>query len=161
VLTDLAKRRFDIRIHSLHAPTGGPLRLTVETLSDHPYAGRRSWKLRLLGPPESEKHRYELETVELNTYPWLADWMLDVVTDSEDARATWERFLNNFTQHVGGTVVDDRDRLGVTWLHTSDDRATTLTHLRADPTFGPRLERAIKDYPELQELVLLLTTTSI
>jgi hypothetical protein len=106
IIDILSKRRFDVRIIKINKDVAaGVIDFTVQTLSDHPYGGRRSWRLK----KTEIEHQFILETVEINKFPWLPDLIVEVVTKGKDALLNWERFLTRFiknTDFAAGAVVD-------------------------------------------------------
>jgi hypothetical protein len=106
IIDILLKRRFDVRIIKVNRdPAVGVTDFTAQTLSDHPYGGRRSWRLK----KTDAEHQFILETAEINKFPWLPDLIVEVVTRGKDARLNWERFLTRFvknTDFAAGAIAD-------------------------------------------------------
>jgi hypothetical protein len=110
-----AERRFDVRVIAVNK-TANVFDFTVQTLHDHPYAGQRSWRLKQIG----SAGLFWLETVELNSFPWLIDFIAEEATSGEGARLCWERFLRRFVDRVGGTVEGESKLRGVTHYSAVD-----------------------------------------
>jgi hypothetical protein len=98
-------RRFDVRIREMTGPTEDHFGFTVETLSNHPYGARRSWRLRR-GPGAGV---YEFTTVEFNSFAWLIDLEVELVTAATLTRSLWTHLLRNFVVAVGGQATAAAD----------------------------------------------------
>jgi len=113
IIDTLSKRRFDVRIININMDTSlDTVEFTAQTLWDHPYAGRRAWKL----IKESE-NQFVIETAEINTFPWLPDLVFELVTNGEDARLNWEMFLRRFVNKLdfaAGNITDSEFLSGYT-----------------------------------------------
>jgi hypothetical protein len=167
MIQEISKRRFDVRIISMTnmSPLFGSddFTFTAQTLADHPYAGRRSWRLKKLdqayaaaggdaiindvlntiegreitlvgyyrennprNPQDKQKH-YLLETVEINTFPWLIDYTGEITTSfgmqngAESARLNWERFLKRCLSQAGGSIIEDSALLQGYTIHNKAD----------------------------------------
>jgi hypothetical protein len=93
---DPSHRRFDVRVDDV-VVADARFGFTVVTLSNHPYGGARSWQIRRHGPDV-----YELATAELNTYAWLPDATVELVTRGAATRSLWSGQLGAFVDEVGG-----------------------------------------------------------
>jgi len=110
-------RAFTVRVIDI-ATSPTTFEFTVQTLFDHPYAGRRSWRV-----TDGGGGVFSIETAEINTFPWIPDYWGESATHGEDARATWERFLGKLTVLLGSgvTIKDDSDIKGHTVFGTQAD----------------------------------------
>jgi hypothetical protein len=133
ILSILAKRRFDVRIIKINN-TAEVFDFTAQTLSDHPYAGVRTWRLK----KGTNSGEYMLETVEVNTFPWLLDYVAEEITQGEDALKTWERFLTRFVENAQGNITDNSLIKGVT---NYENHWFTLENLS-------EVKRVMSEYPE-------------
>jgi hypothetical protein len=111
VIEEAIKRRFDVKIIKMNR-SAKTMDLTAQTLSDHPYAGRRSWRLTQTTTTGTNTKEYMLETAEFNSFPWIVDYTAEMITDGEDARLNWERFLRRFVKLAKGTITDDSEITG-------------------------------------------------
>jgi len=103
VIDILSKRRFDVRIIKIDMRSD-TVEFTAQTLWDHPYAGRRTWKLII-----KRLKTNLMETAEVNTFPWLPDLVFELLTNGEDARLNWEKFLRRFvtrSDFSAGNITD-------------------------------------------------------
>ncbi|MFN8463944.1 MAG: hypothetical protein U0X20_00275 [Caldilineaceae bacterium] len=116
----LAKRRFDVRIVRLNS-TATSFDFSAQTLTDHPYAGMRTWRISTTDAPG----RYALETAEFNTFPWLIDFVAESVTKGEDARRNWEFLLTRYIHRAAGVVVNPMYDKGFTVYGTADTIQST------------------------------------
>ncbi|MFC4258546.1 hypothetical protein ACFOZ5_05785 [Marinobacter lacisalsi] len=131
-------RRFEVEVITLEEGSNEIL-MTVQTLENHPYAGRRSWRLKRL----DEENQWRLETAEFNTFPWLMDYLfehLDVTKGGEMARQTWVRYLEIFLEQANATVEDDSDLAG-------DTHYTTRSAVRN----GQACQNLLEQWSDLKE----------
>ncbi|HZZ93221.1 MAG TPA: hypothetical protein VFE23_11725 [Usitatibacter sp.] len=93
-------RKFDTRIVEKQGPADGVLEVTAHTLIDHPYSGRRTWRLHQVAPG-----RYVLETAEFNRFPWLPDYWAETFLKGKAAQVTWQGFLERFLRNVNAEMI--------------------------------------------------------
>lgn len=155
----LMNRRFDVRIIQAESPSPGVFEITAETLIDHPYAGRRTWRLVQLAD-----QRFTLETAEFNTFPWLGDYIAERALDGKPAARNWERFAERYLERAGGTPIYEGPdawplfRGDHTRYYTdAEDVGRRINH-PVDAT-DTHLRRVFTEYRRLREALALLNIT--
>ena len=124
------QRRFDVRV-IVSSRTSSEYIMSVQTLNNHVYAGRRAWRIRRLAA-----NSYLFQTTEVNTYPWIADWFSEIYlprrNDRMIAEVAWESFLHIFVNAVNGTVTEGGRAPGRTLLAEGADRVASSRTIQND-----------------------------
>jgi len=152
IVGQITERRFDIRVVGLDGPTASlpQFTLTVQTLADHPYGGRRAWRVKPTRQTINGLPEYRLETVEFNSYSWLPDYLGEKWTNGDQARLTWKNFLTQYVTVATGTITDSSLIKGqtvpsVVGSSQYSSRRDSLNALLSDQV----MLQIISDYPTL------------
>jgi hypothetical protein len=145
------KRRFDINVVQLDAVNASStsFMFTVQTLADHPYGGRRAWRVKPTGQTFNGATEYELETTEFNSFSWLPDFIIEQQMLGEPPRLTWERFLTRFVKMANGSITDGSGLHGITipGYVPGGTRADSVQQLVTEA----EVQRVLAEYPALND----------
>jgi hypothetical protein len=107
--SSIPDRKFDVSIGDVRTDANS-FQYTALTLADHPYAGRRSWRLQAQGG-----NLFRIETGEINTFPWLPDYIAEKSgTGADQANRNWQQYLKAVVTAASGTITDSSNLLGTT-----------------------------------------------
>lgn len=100
-------RRFDVEV-IVSSKDAQEIRWAVQTLSNHPYAGRRAWLIQ-----ESAPNEFFCETAEFNGWGWLVESIVErqlgQLPETDFSGLTWEHFWPNLMTALGGEVLDESE----------------------------------------------------
>jgi hypothetical protein len=142
--SSIPDRKFDVKIGDVRTDTGS-FQYTALTLADHPYAGRRSWRLQALAA-----NQFRLETGEVNTFPWLPDYAAEKSgTGADQANRNWQQYLKTVVTTASGTITDSSNMLG-----------TTLYLKKSELPMNPLVNRLANRFVGLQDAITAATASA-
>jgi hypothetical protein len=139
LIDSLLNRTLDVRLIDVTF-TSPSVTFTAQTLSNHPYGARRSWRLKMTANP----NEYIIETVEANSFPWLIDYFVEKQTGGKDALVLWEKFLKEVIRRNRGLIIDDT---------LIDGKKTTFYGSLDEVLSNTVVQEKLSEYPLLAEEV--------